>query len=140
MTTGKLRLNDSLTVLRDGALGRLGCISENSPYVVPVNYYFDGKYIYVHTLPGKKLNALRSNPRACLQVDEIEDAYHWKSVIAFGDFEEVKGDEAKEKALSDIFSKLPHMSPVESRMIKGLSEAIVFRLKVNEITGVGENW
>jgi len=47
------------------------CIAAGWPYVVPVNYFFDGKDIYIHSLPGKKLDALRANPRACLQVDEI---------------------------------------------------------------------
>src|SRR5262245_39003501 len=79
MNIGKLKDADALEVLREGSLGRLGCIAAGWPYVVPVNYYFDGRDIYIHSLPGKKLDALRVNPRVCLQADEIKDSYNWRS-------------------------------------------------------------
>lgn len=55
MSVTKLEDKDSLAILREGTLGRLGCIALGWPYVVPVNYFFDGKGFYIHTLPGKKL-------------------------------------------------------------------------------------
>jgi nitroimidazol reductase NimA-like FMN-containing flavoprotein (pyridoxamine 5'-phosphate oxidase superfamily) len=140
MNIGKLRDTDSLAILREGSLGRLGCISSGWPYVVPVNYFFDGKDIYIHSLPGKKLDALRANPRVCLQVDEIKDSFHWRSVIAYGTFEEVAGEEKRENVLSKMYSRLPHLTPVESKLVEGLKETIVFRIKVDEITGAGEEW
>src|SRR5262245_12615450 len=93
MSIGKLGNTDALAILREGTLGRLGCIAAGWPYVVPVNYYFDGENIYIHTLPGKKLDALRVNPRVCLQVNEIKDPYDWRSVIAYGTFEEISNEE-----------------------------------------------
>jgi nitroimidazol reductase NimA-like FMN-containing flavoprotein (pyridoxamine 5'-phosphate oxidase superfamily) len=48
MNNGKLRDTDALAILREGNLGRLGCIAAGWPYVAPVNYFFDGKDIYVH--------------------------------------------------------------------------------------------
>src|SRR6185436_8223287 len=116
MNMGKLSDTDALAVLREGTLGRLGCIAAGWPYVVPVNYFFDGKDIYIHTLPGKKLDALRANPRVCLQVDEIKDSYTWRSVIAYGTFEEVSNEETRENVLTKLYSRLPHMTPVESRL------------------------
>jgi len=140
MKIGMLKDVDALAILRDGSLGRLGCIAASRPYVVPVNYYFDGKDIYSHSLPGKKIAALRANPRVCLQVDEIKDSYNWRSVIAYGTFEEVTVEETRENVLTRLYSRLPHMTPVESRLIEGLKETVVFRVKVDEITGVGEEW
>ena len=140
MKIGRLKDADSLAILRDGSLGRLGCIAAGWPYVVPVNYYFDGKDIYSHSLSGKKIAALRANPRACLQVDEIKDAYNWRSVIVYGTFEEVTDEETREKVLTKLHSRLPHMTPVESKLVEGLKETIVFRVRVDEITGVGEEW
>src|SRR5262249_38442606 len=119
MSIGKLGDGDSLAILRQGTLGRLGCIAAGWPYVVPVNYFFDGKDIYIHTLPGKKLDALRANPRVCFQVDEIEDPYNWRSVIAYGTFEEVSNEETRENVLTRLYSRLPHMTPVESRLVEG---------------------
>jgi nitroimidazol reductase NimA-like FMN-containing flavoprotein (pyridoxamine 5'-phosphate oxidase superfamily) len=140
MNDGKLRDTDALAILREGNLGRPGCNAAGWPYIVPVNYFFDGKDIYVHTLPGKKLDALRANPRVCLQVDEIKDSYNWRSVIAYETFEEVSNEETRENVLTKLYSRLPHMTPVESRLVKGSKGAIVFRIKVEEITGVGEQW
>jgi uncharacterized protein len=60
MNNAKLRDTDALAILREGKLGRPGCIAAGWPYVVPVNYFFDGKDFYIHTLPGKKLDAMRA--------------------------------------------------------------------------------
>lgn len=140
MSIGKLGDEDSLAILREGILGRLGCIASGWPYVVPVNYFFDGKDIYIHTLPGKKLDALRSNPRVCLQVDKIKDPYNWRSVIAYGTFEEISAEETRENILTRMYSRLPHMTPVESRLVEGTKGTIVFRIKVEEVTGMAEEW
>jgi nitroimidazol reductase NimA-like FMN-containing flavoprotein (pyridoxamine 5'-phosphate oxidase superfamily) len=140
MNIRKLENTDALAILREGTLGRLGCIASGWPYVVPVNYYFDGRDIYIHTLPGKKLDALRANPRACLQVDEIEDSYNWRSVIAYGTFEEVSNEDTLEDILTRLYSRLPHMTPVESRLVEGMKGTIVFRIKVEEATGLAEEW
>ncbi len=140
MNVGKLANTDALAILREGTLGRLGCIASGWPYVVPVNYFFDGKDIYIHTLPGKKLDALRANPRVCLQVDEIKDSYNWRSVIAYGTFEEVSSEETRENILTKLYRRFPHMTPVESRMVEGTKGTIVFRIEVEEVTGVAEEW
>jgi uncharacterized protein len=140
MNIRKLENTDALAILREGTLGRLGCIASGWPYVVPVNYYFDGQDIYIHTLPGKKIDALRATPRACLQVDEIEDSYNWRSVIAYGTFEEVSNKEMLEDILTKLYSRLPHMTPVESRLVEGMKGTIVFRIKVEEATGLAEEW
>jgi nitroimidazol reductase NimA-like FMN-containing flavoprotein (pyridoxamine 5'-phosphate oxidase superfamily) len=133
-------LNDreALELLRRGSLGRLGCCENGQPYVVPINYRFDGEHIYIHSLPGRKIEALRANPRACLQVDEIVDSYRWRSVIAFGLYEEITDEQGRGRVLMDLFDHLPELSPVESRMRPGSPPAIVFRLRVESITGLSE--
>lgn len=140
MTIGTLTNDDALKILGDGRIGRLGCIADGEPYVVPINYFFDGKHIYMHSLAGKKINALRANPRACLQVDEVEDAYHWRSVIAYGTYEEISDEQEREHVMVELFQRMPHLTPVESKMAKGLSQAIIFRLNVDSLTAVGESW
>ena len=140
MTIGPITNTDSMAILREGTLGRLGCIADGEPYVVPVNYVFDERDIYVHSLPGKKIDALRASPRACLQVDEVKDPYHWRSVIAYGKYEEISDERTREDLLVTLFRRLPHMSPVESKLTNGLKEIIVFRIKVDKITGMGEDW
>lgn len=140
MTFGKLSEKEAGAILLQQNLGRLGCIAEGEPYVVPVHYFFDGENVYLHSLPGKKINALRAQPRACLQVDEIQDSFHWRSVIAYGEYEEINDPRLRERTLAELFRHMPHLTPVESKMRAGNSEVIVFRLRVDRITGVGESW
>ncbi|MEP6742375.1 MAG: pyridoxamine 5'-phosphate oxidase family protein, partial [bacterium] len=58
-----------LELLNSARMGRLGCIDNNEPYVVPINYFFEAGVVYSHSLPGRKIDALRAHPLACLQVD-----------------------------------------------------------------------
>ena len=121
-------------------LGRLGCIVGAAPYVVPINYVFDGENIYSHSLPGTKIDALRMNPNACLQVDEISDEFHWQSVIVLGEYDEITGDDDRFLALAQLLAGLPGLTPVESfhDHAPAAGRAVVFRIRIREISGVGE--
>jgi nitroimidazol reductase NimA-like FMN-containing flavoprotein (pyridoxamine 5'-phosphate oxidase superfamily) len=131
---------ESREFLREQILGRLGCSRDGEPYVIPVNYHYDGENIYVHTAHGRKIEILRANPHACLQVDEIKDAFNWRSVIAFGWFEEIHDAAERDGKLAEMFKRLPHLTPVESKVRASMSETILFRIRVERITGVGEHW
>lgn len=131
---------ESRELLKEEVTGRLGCSDHGKPYIVPVYYLFDDNFVYVHSLPGHKIDVLRDNPNACLQVDRIKDDFHWRSVLAFGHYEEVNDTNERQRILSDLFRRLPHMTPVESQMDKPASDTIVFRIRVTDITGVYENW
>ncbi|MEK6325561.1 MAG: pyridoxamine 5'-phosphate oxidase family protein [Acidobacteriota bacterium] len=134
-----LTREEARTLLIESRVGRLGCIYEGGPYVIPVNYVFDGADVYIHSLPGRKLAALRASPRAC-QVDNIADEYHWRSAIAFGSYEEVTDPAERDRALDVLLARYPHLTPVESVPVHdGQSSVIIFRIRVEEITGVGEN-
>ena len=135
----KLSQEEALALLSGSRVGRLGCVYEGGPYVVPINYVLDGESLYVHSLPGRKLEALRANPRACLQVDKVIDAYHWRSAIAFGTFEEVTDPKERDQAVRTLLRSFPNLTPVESVPVHdGQSSVIIFRIRVREITGVGE--
>jgi uncharacterized protein len=43
-------------------VGRLGCTANDRPYVVPINYIFDGAYIYSYSSPGRKIEIMREQP------------------------------------------------------------------------------
>ena len=96
-----LSQDKSRELLRRGSIARLACVADNEPYVVPVNYVFDGESVLIHSLPGRKVMAMRANPRVCLQVDEIEDELGWKSVLAFGSYEEITNVEERGRALRE---------------------------------------
>ena len=134
-------LEEEARALLNGCrIGRLGCVDNGEPYVVPINYVFEDESIYSHSLPGQKIEALRANPRACLQVDEIENDFSWRSVIAYGNFEEIRTPGERRSILGKLLAHFPLLTPVESVMAQDASapDTVVFRIRVDRITGVAE--
>ena len=130
---------EAYALIAECSVGRLGCVADGGPYVVPVSYVLHGNNIYIHSLPGHKIEALRENPRACLQVDEIENAYNWRSAIAFGRYEEVDDEDERRFAMRRLLSRFPSLTPVESVTVRdGQSSVIVFRVHVEKVSGVAE--
>ncbi|HYK45494.1 MAG TPA: pyridoxamine 5'-phosphate oxidase family protein, partial [Parafilimonas sp.] len=76
-------------VLHQQFIGRIGCNYNDVTYVVPIGYAYDGKYVYAHAEEGMKINMMRENPHVCFEVDTIENMGNWKSVIGWGDYEEL---------------------------------------------------
>jgi nitroimidazol reductase NimA-like FMN-containing flavoprotein (pyridoxamine 5'-phosphate oxidase superfamily) len=136
-------LNDEekTALLMRRRLGRLGCTVAGAPYVVPINYVFDGDNIYSHSLPGTKIEALRLNSAACLQVDEISDEFHWQSVMVVGEYQEITSQDEREIVLTKLLARLPSLTPVESFHDHDPAQpsAVVFRIKIREISGVSES-
>jgi nitroimidazol reductase NimA-like FMN-containing flavoprotein (pyridoxamine 5'-phosphate oxidase superfamily) len=134
----------SLDFLKQNKLGRLGCILENGqPYVVPVNYLLDEDKIYIHSLPGQKISAMRSNPQICLQIDKIDkDSFKWQSVIAFGKFVELKDTQMKTNILFRYYGEFPRFTPVEAKfdVNNSLKNVVVFQLLIENLTGVSESF
>lgn len=130
---------ESRALLSGEWTGRLGCSDHGKPYIVPVHYLFDKDCVYVQSPPGHKIDVLRDNPNACLQVDEVKDDAHWRSVLAFGLYEEVKDAKERERVLADMCKRWPHTTQTEPQPKKAPPDTIVFRIRVTDITGVYEN-
>lgn len=135
-----LSLDNAREMLREGCIARLGCVSEGEPYVVPVSYAFDGDSVLIHSLPGRKITAMRANPRVCLQIDELEDELNWTSVLAFGNYEEISDVRERTEGMSRLLAKFPRLTPVESVIANdaGTPAPILFRIRIDRITGVRE--
>jgi nitroimidazol reductase NimA-like FMN-containing flavoprotein (pyridoxamine 5'-phosphate oxidase superfamily) len=135
-------LNDveAREVIKAGKVGRLGCVDKDEPYVVPINYLLDEWSIYSHSLPGRKIDAMRSHPRACLQVDQIDDDFHWRSAIAFGNYEEIDRPDNRRAILGKLLSRFPQLTAVESMIVQDAAapDSVVFRIIVDRITGIEE--
>ena len=138
----KLDDDEARDLLSEERIGRLGCVDDGEPYVVPVNYIYDGECALVHSLPGRKIIAMRSNPRACLQVDRIESDFGWKSVIAYGLYEEVTNKADRTRALDDLLKRFPQLTPVETLIAEDAMapDPIVFRIRVDRLTGISQSF
>ena len=84
--------------LTRATVARIACARDGQPYVVPVGVVFDGTDLYSFSTLGQKVEWMRTNPRVCVEVDEIEDERHWTSVVAFGRFEELTRSVADRRA------------------------------------------
>ena len=132
--------DDARGLFKSARVARLGCIVNGEPYVVPINCLLEDNFLYSHSLKGLKISALRENPRACVQVDEIESELSWRSAIAFGKFEEITDRDERADVLNKLFRVFPMLTPVESTLaLDGLAqEVIVFRIRIERLTAVSE--
>ena len=132
--------NEARALFLFSKVARLGCSVNGEPYVVPINCHLEDNCLYSHSLPGLKISGLRENPRACVQVDQIESDLHWRSAIAFGKFDEITRGPERANVLNKLRRKFPLLTPVESAIaVDGSApEVIVFRIRIERLTGVSE--
>ncbi len=142
---GKLNSFQCERLLLTQTYGRLGCHADEQTYVVPISYVFEDGKIFGYTVEGMKIRMMRKNPKVCVQVDLIEDLAHWQSVIAWGEFRELKGREADD-ALQLLTSRLhPFRNSATSRPKHSLdqvqeaygpkSQMITYEIKIREMSG-----
>lgn len=135
-----LSTDEAREVFQVARVARLGCIVNEDPYVVPINCFLEGDSLYSHSLPGLKIDGLRENPRACVQVDEIDADFAWRSAIAFGKYEEISKPNERSAVITKLLSRFPMLTPVESALAVDGSppEVIVYRIRIERVTGVSE--
>jgi len=102
---GNLNTHEIGEVLRHQVLGRIGCHSGDITYIVPISYTYDGEYIYAHTQEGLKLEIMRKNPQVCFEVELLENMANWKTVIAWGEFEEIKDEIERKKGFKKLLDR-----------------------------------
>lgn len=91
---GQLSRTQIEDVLHTEMVGRLGCHAEGKTYIVPINYVYDDENMYGHSLEGRQIQFLQAHPEVCFEVDHRQNLSHWRSVIAWGTFEALEGEEA----------------------------------------------
>lgn len=142
---GNLNKTQIEKVIAGNIIGRLGCYADGKTYVVPISYAYDGQYIYARTFEGLKISMMRKNPNVCFQIDEMENMANWKSVVAWGAFEELTNEEERNTGLRKLIARiLPEISsetvklspewPFPTDDYKKI-EGIVFRIRVTEKSG-----
>ena len=144
---GNLSPDEIERLLQRETIARLGCHDGTRTYVVPITYaYVDGGLLG-HSIEGLKLEMLRKNPDVCVQVDHVHNLANWSSVIAWGTFEELKGEEAKHALAlmqarflaltvseTSVVPSILHSSDVRTRIGQSHKSA-VYRIRLTEKTG-----
>jgi uncharacterized protein len=95
--------------------GHLGCALEGHPYVVPMHYYFEEPNLYIFTTLGMKTKYMDANPFVCLQVEEVHDLKHWRSVTVTGRAEHITLQQDIDRVMQFVKIKNLTLSPAINR-------------------------
>jgi hypothetical protein len=138
----ELTANECREELVRADFGRLACSHENQPYVVPVRIAFDGEDIYSFSMLGQKIEWMRANPLVCLEVDKVESAADWTSVVVFGRYDEleVSDDPGRCKHAHELLQRRvmwwePGAAGMPNRRDQANSPPIFFRIRIDRVSG-----
>ncbi len=118
-------------LLHGAIVGRIACCDHSGdgrPYLVPLAFGYDGRSLFAHTGPGRKLDLMRANPLVTIEVDEATASDRWSSVVADGTFVEISDAGERATALRVIYPEpisIPDLSPV----------VVVFRIDLTAKSG-----
>jgi nitroimidazol reductase NimA-like FMN-containing flavoprotein (pyridoxamine 5'-phosphate oxidase superfamily) len=131
-------------LLKHQLVGRIGCHADGLTYVVPISYAYDGECIYARTFEGMKVNMMRKNPEVCFEVEDTKKFSNWRTVVAWGSFEELPEGSQREVAVKVLEArKLPVLSSETMhlgtfwpfRSAGDSIDGIIFRIRLKEKTG-----
>lgn len=147
---GNLTEDQMRDVLQNNIIGRIGCNDGERTYVVPVSYLFDGESIIAHSLEGMKIHMMRRNPDVCFEVDEMVSFTKWRSVILWGQYEEIKDEKERMEAMDAFVHRMlrlkisetaqtPETSRIRLHPRTGKLRTIVYRILIEKMTGKFED-
>ena len=131
-------------IIRRCRVCHLAMCDEGQPYVVPLNFGYDGGFLYFHAAPeGRKIDIIKRNNRVGLEFDILHDivtaeqACKWgakyESVMGSGTAEIVDDLEAKKEALQLIMRQYGNGTWDFKEEI--LKKTLVLRVRILEISG-----
>ncbi|HKO41824.1 MAG TPA: pyridoxamine 5'-phosphate oxidase family protein [Pyrinomonadaceae bacterium] len=138
-----MTIDECIHALKKTKVGRLACARDNQPYLVPINFAFDGTYLYGFTTLGQKIEWMRSNPLVCFEMDEVKGPNEWMSVIVFGRYEELpdqpKFQGARIQAHRYLQERIMWWEPAYiSQQHRDLPHSLIpifYRIHIEKITG-----
>jgi uncharacterized protein len=147
MIIEELSRADCAALLARNPIAHLACASGDQPYIVPIYVAYDASEdcLYGFSTLGRKIDFLRTNPRSCVEVDEVGAANdRWTSVVVTGRFEELTDNSEHAAARTRAYDLLKrHASwwvPAYLRTRSGNDdthtlEPIYFRITIEEMSG-----
>jgi hypothetical protein len=133
------------SILEKAIICRIGLCDGNMPYIVPMNFGYKNKTIYLHSAKdGKKMEILKRNNNVCFEVDveaKLKTAgiackfgTKYKSVVCFGKAHFIESAEEKKKAFDVIMSKYSSKKTYDYQK-EELEKVIVIKIDILSVTG-----
>lgn len=132
-------------ILQEAEIVRIALSDNNHPYLVPMNFAYHEKCIYLHSAnEGRKIDILKKNNLACFQADihtQIVKGIkpcNWGmcyySVMGRGHAQFLDDIKEKKEALNLIFKKYSSQSSFEYSP-EDLEAVIVIKIEIHKFTG-----
>jgi nitroimidazol reductase NimA-like FMN-containing flavoprotein (pyridoxamine 5'-phosphate oxidase superfamily) len=132
-------------IMHKACICHLGLCNRSMPYVVAVNYGYDGHALYVHSTPkGKKIDLLKNNNRVSFAIEsdlkllEAENAcdfsQHYRSVHGTGRAVFVEDETGKKQALDIIMRQHGASGPFEYTPTH-LKKVCIIMIEIDSLTG-----
>jgi nitroimidazol reductase NimA-like FMN-containing flavoprotein (pyridoxamine 5'-phosphate oxidase superfamily) len=131
-------------ILSTAQVCRIAMVDDGVPYVVPVNFGYQDRILYVHSASaGRKIDALKRNNLVCFEMETestiIKDpeACGWgtrcRSLIGYGRAELIIERSAKKRALDIIMAHYGKTEPGEYDE-RQLSALVILRIPIDTVT------
>lgn len=131
-------------IIRRCRVCHLAMSDGDQPYIVPLNFGYDGSFLYFHAATeGRKIDILRKNNKVCFEFDILHDivkaeqACKWgakyESVIGSGTAEILDNQDAKKAALEWIMRQ--YGSDAHDFSEEVIKKTLILRVRVLEISG-----
>lgn len=119
-------------------VGRVAYTFHDRVDVEPISYVYADGFVWGRTSPGTKLLKLQHNPFVAFEVDEIESAVDWRSVVVHGTvyFLSPEGGDRERDAYQKAVEHLRSVYPGVLRNDDVTpSRTFLFRIHVDSVTG-----
>jgi Predicted flavin-nucleotide-binding protein len=103
--------------------GRLACVANNRPYIVPIYFSYDAERLYCFSTLGQKIEWMRENPLVCIEVDEVLAHDNWRSVVAMGHYLEFSNASKDAKGREYVRSLIEKRTSVVAKRLHRITSA-----------------
>jgi hypothetical protein len=123
---------------------RLAMCDNSEPYIVPLNFGYDGRFLYFHSAPeGRKIDIIKKNNRVAFEFDILNDivkadkACDWgakyESVIGSGTAEIV--DDVETKRIALVWIMRQYGSDARDFPEDIMKKTMIIRVEIMTISG-----
>ena len=131
-------------IIRRCRVCHLAMCDNDQPYVLPLNFGYDGEFLYFHAAPaGKKIDIIRKNNRMGFEFDILhqivaaDKACDWgakyESVVGSGTAEILDEPDARKEALAWIMRQ--YGSDADDFPEETMKKTLILRVRILEISG-----
>ncbi len=94
-------------LLEQEHVAHIGVITAEGPYVTPISYVNLGNKLAFRTAPGRRTEAIETDPRVSVEVSRYNsETGDWSSVILTGTAQVIRNDPTREQVVVDaLFDK-----------------------------------